>query len=89
MPKKEWSTEINGHRVSVINTWFRGATLTIDGRVRDHNNKMFAVSGIDRLTARLNENDPQSPQVDAFIRAIFRVKCKICVDGLPVGGDTF
>ncbi len=31
MPKKEWVTEVEGKKIRVVNTWFSGAKLYLDG----------------------------------------------------------
>jgi hypothetical protein len=87
MPQKEWSTEVQGHTIKVTNSWMGGAKLYIDGECRDTNNKMIADPNKPALSARIVKENPQSPLIEVFVKAIFAVKASICVDGKQVAGD--
>ena len=87
MHQKEWSTEVQGHTIKVTNSWIGGAKLYIDGECRDTNNKTIADPNKPALSARIVKENPQSPLVEVFVKAIFAVKASICVDGKQVAGD--
>ena len=88
MPQKEWVAEVQGHSIRVSNSWTGGAKLYINGECCDTNNSLFAVSSrTPVLSARLEQGKLDSPLIEVFMKAIFTVKAKICVDGKPVAGD--
>jgi hypothetical protein len=87
MPQKEWIAAVDGHSIRVSNSWTGGAKLYIDGECRDTSNKTFAGSSAPALSARLEQGKPDSPLIEVFMKAVFTVKAKICVDGRQVAGD--
>ena len=89
MPMKEWVATVKGHSIRVVNTWTGGTSLYIDGECRDRNTGWFALTRKLWLSAPLTQGDPQSGQVQVFVKAIFSVKAQIMVDGEPVAGDAF
>ena len=89
MPQKEWVAEVQGHAIRVSNSWSGGAKLYIDGECRDTNTRMVANAGAPALSARLEQGKADSPLIEVFVKAVFTVKAKICVDGRQVAGDVF
>lgn len=87
MPQREWIAEIDGHSVRVSNSWTGGAKLYVDGECRDTNTRMFLTSSSPALSARLDRSNVGSPLIEVFMKAVFTVKAKICVDGKQVAGD--
>ena len=87
MPHKEWKAEVDGHSIRVTNSWLGGAKLYIDGECRDINNKLLADPNRPALSARLMQENNESPPVEVFVKMIYTVKAKICVTGKQVGGD--
>ena len=87
MPMKEWTTNVDGHHIRVVNTWSGGTRLYIDGECRDRNYGMFAPGWRFWLSARLLQGDIRSPLVEVEVCALMRVKARILVDGTPVAGD--
>jgi hypothetical protein len=87
--KKEVLADFHGHSIRVVNTWFSGMKLYIDGDVRDEHRGMFSVSGDSpALSASLSHGD-EKHRVEVFVKALFTVKIKICVDGRHIGGESF
>ena len=89
MPQKVWIAEVDGHPVRVENSWTGGAKLYIDGECRDTTSRMAANPNLPALSARLKANDPESPLVEVFLKAVFIVRAKICVNGRQIAGDAF
>lgn len=89
MSLKEWSAEIDGHKIRVANTWTGGTRLYIDGECRDHNTGWFAPSKTRWLSAPLELEEPESKLVEVFVKAVLTVKAQICVAGKLVSGDIF
>ena len=89
MPQKDWIAEAQGHSIRVSNTWIGGAKLYIDGECRDTNHTMVGSPSGAALSARLEPGKAESPLVEVFIKAVFAVREKICIDGRQIGGDVF
>ena len=89
MPQKEWIAEVQGHAIRVSNSWTGGAKLYVDGECRDTNSRMFTGSSSAALSSRLEQSNPASPLIEVYVKAIFTVKAKICIDGKQIGGDVF
>ena len=87
MGQKEWMADINGHQVRVANSWSGGTTLYIDGDRRDSNRGLSAVKWTRWLSARSVPNDPKSDLIEIYVKAIFRVKVQIYVNGQRRAGD--
>lgn len=89
MPVKEWTASHNGKAIRVVNTWFNGARLYINGECRDTNTKLFAIRTPERphLSAPLEPSDLSSPLVTVYFQAVLSVKAKIMVGGECVAGD--
>lgn len=93
---KEVSAEFEGHRIEATNSWgferpayeFKSeARLFIDGRLVDTNSALTSVSKKAPLLTGIVVIGTSTHQVEVFIRAIFRVRMKICVDGRKIAGD--
>ena len=88
MPKREIVAEHEGHEIRVVNSWFGGAKLYVDGDCRDTTNELFALGGSPILSATLSfESGTQL--VEVYIRAVMTTKIKIYVDGRHIAGDIF
>ena len=84
--EKEWIVQYENHTIRVVNTWFAGAKLYIDGEMRDFCNSLFEVTGSSPvLSAKLSDNHI----IEVYIIAIWSTKAKICLNGKPIGGDVF
>lgn len=87
MPKKEWTTQVAGREVRVVNSWTGGTRLYIDGDCRDRNDGLFAPGWTRWLSARLVEGDAASDLVEVHVAALLRVRARILVNGRIVAGD--
>jgi hypothetical protein len=88
--KKEWVAHFEGHEIRVINTWFGGARLLLDGECLATSNDLFSVSTTrPLLTAPLCTSENATRRIEVFIVTWVTTKAKICVDGQQVGGDSF
>ena len=88
MPMKEWSAQVDGHSIRVVNTWTGGTSLYIDGECRDRNTGWFAPRKTLWLSAQLMLGAPERGLVQVFVKAsLFSVKAQIVVAGKSVAGD--
>ena len=85
MPVKKFE----GHEILVVNTWFSGIALYINGEQKDKNDGMFAVKGTEPLLKASMVVNGKEKLIEVFVRAILFVRVKICVDGEFVGGNNF
>ena len=87
---KEWLATYENHEIRIVNTWFSGAKLYIDGDCRDTNTEYVTVSGNRPvLSATIHRPDGQQLRVEVYVTALLTTKAKICVNGRQVGGDIF
>jgi hypothetical protein len=88
MPLREWISYYEGNEIRVVNTWFQGAKLFINGEVRDEVKNLFSLdSKRPLLSARIEGNQPTSPLVEVYMKAIFTVRVKIHVNGRFFSGE--
>ena len=82
--QKEWIAKHNNHTIRVVNTWFSGAKLYIDGECRDTTSALIATKkDSPLLSAKLNDEEV----VEIYLIAMYTTKAKICVNGEQIGGD--
>lgn len=86
---KEWMTEYKGHQIRVLNTWFSGAKLYVDGDCRDECKELVNVSRDRPLLSASLEIDGERHVIEVFIVSVVSTLAKICVNGKQVGGDVF
>jgi hypothetical protein len=89
MPQKVWIAEVDGHPIRVENTWTGGTKLYVDGECRDTFNGLVADPGRPSLSARIVAGNSQSPLIEVYLKAVFTVRAKICLDGRQIAGDAF
>ncbi|MDP5460487.1 hypothetical protein [Alishewanella sp. SMS8] len=73
--RKTWSFKVKGHSIKVVNTWFHGMKLYIDGDLRDHDSSFLAFGNEVLMFANLGEEGiieiiPRAfltVEVDAFL----------------------
>ncbi len=87
MPQKEWTAQVKGHDIRVVNTWTGGIRLYINGDCRDTNQGFFALTWSRWLSARLIQNDANSDLIEVYVVALFKVKAQICVNGKYLAGE--
>lgn len=87
---KEWIANFEGHEIRVVNTWFSGAKLYIDGDCRDENKQLIATSR-DRplLSANLPDASGRPRKLEVFLYSVTITHAKICLDGTIIGGEVF
>ena len=84
--EKELIATYKNHKIRVLNTWFSGAKLYVDGECKDSSSAIIATNkNSPMLSAKLNDDDI----VEVFLIAITATKIKICVNGEQIGGDIF
>ena len=93
---KELKTEFGGRQIAVRNAWgpalslkaFWGeARLYIDGKVTDTAADAFSINGRVAILRGGIQIGERTHVVEVYVRAIFRTKLKICIDGKRVAGD--
>jgi hypothetical protein len=90
MMSKQWITEYEGHRIRVVNSWFSGIKLYVDGDLRDTNTQLVSLdSSQPLLSARVPLRGGEASVVEVFVKALVTTKAKICADGRQIGGDSF
>jgi len=83
--QKEWITTYENHTIKVVNTWFAGAKLYIDGECRDSDYSFSVNPSFTLLSAKLSDSNI----IEIYAKAIWTVKIKICLNGEQIGGDVF
>ncbi len=78
-----------GHEILVVNTWFSGAKLFINGELRAENKALFAHTAERPFMTTELELKGLFHTVDVFCRAHLTVEIKICLDGQQIGGEVF
>lgn len=85
---KELIAEFEGHQIRVVNTWFSGAKLYIDGECRDTDTHFLILSAKTALlSARIDGRDGKQHIVEVHAVAWWTVKLRISVDGRQIGGE--
>ncbi len=51
--RKVFEFKVKGHKIKIVNSWFAGAKLYVDGDLRDHDSSMFATGKTALLCAKL------------------------------------
>ncbi len=74
--RKEWTFMVNEHMIKVVNTWFSGIKLYVDGDLRDFDSSFFSMGRTALLSANLDEKgilevNPKSDlltvEIDAYL----------------------
>jgi hypothetical protein len=86
---KRMMANFYGHEILVVNTWFSGARLYINGECRAESGAVFVLNWKQALLTAEFDDDGELHIVEVFFRAIFMVEIKICVDGQQIGGEVF
>jgi hypothetical protein len=89
MPKKVFNAQYKDTEIQVVNTWFGGCRLYIDGEEKDLCTEFFSVTGAKPCLSTVIESDGEEVLIEAFARAILSVKFKICANGEFIGGNEF
>ena len=65
--RKKWNFEVKGHSVKVVNSWFYGMKLYVDGDFKDHDRSFFAFGGEVLLSTNLGEAGILEIEPKAFV----------------------
>ena len=76
--KKEFEVTYDGHQIKVVNTWFNGERLYVDGKLQDENIGL----GLTRatLTGILKNSNGITESIKVRIGGNFTINCRIFVD---------
>lgn len=80
---------MGGTEIKVVNTWFHGAKLFVNGQEVAVNNKYFALSKSHPVMSVRTLVDGTERLIEVFAFAVLTVKLKICLDGKQIAGDKF
>lgn len=70
-----------GHHIQVVNSWFFGEKLYIDGKLQDEN---LGVAIRATLEGVLKSNDNLTKNIKVTLGGIFTVNCKVFIDNTLV-----
>lgn len=75
--KKVFNVTYEGHHIQVVNTWFNGEMLYIDGKLQDEN---LGVALRATLRGVLKDKDKITKNIKVIIGGVFTIKCKVFVN---------
>ncbi|WP_117161745.1 hypothetical protein [Paraliobacillus sp. X-1268] len=80
--KKVFKATYEGHQIQVVNTWFNGEKLYVDGKLQDVNIGL----GLTRatLTGILKSSNDLTENIKVSIGGWFTVNCNIFVDNVLI-----
>jgi hypothetical protein len=76
--KKEFEVYYQGHSIQVVNTWFGGEKLYIDGELQDENLGLALRASLNGVLR--NEDKSIKSQIKVTLGGFLTVGCKIFVD---------
>ncbi|MFZ0446655.1 MAG: hypothetical protein WAM95_18890 [Bacillus sp. (in: firmicutes)] len=82
--KKVFDVTYEGHHIQVVNTWFNGEKLYIDGKLQDEN---LGIALRGTLEGVLKENNKITKDIKVSLGGIFTIKCKIFVNNILAFGN--
>ena len=83
MPMKGWVCRFEGRELRVVNTWFSGIKLYVDGVEVARQSNLFSIS----KNTPVIHYDLAGHPVQVFVVAVLTTQAAIFVDGLQYGGD--
>ncbi len=93
MFNKEWKVSFEGTEIIVTNSWSfsgeTGAKLYINGSKVDDTDQKIVSKKTPILRGAFESPTGELFKVEVFMKALFSVKVKICVNGVRIGGDEF
>jgi hypothetical protein len=87
MALSAWIARFEGHEIRVVNTWFRGAKLYVDGVCVAEDRSIFALSARPVLEHKLTDAAGNERTIRVVVEAVITVKCAIFVDDVQYGGE--
>ena len=82
--KKVFDVTHEGHHIQVVNSWFNGEKLYIDGKLQDEN---LGIALRGTLEGVLKENNKITKDIKVSLGGIFTIKCKIFVNNVLAFGN--
>jgi hypothetical protein len=79
--KKVFDFKYEGHHIQVVNSWFYGEKLYVDGKLQDENLGMAVRATLEGV---LKGNDSLTKNIKVTLGGIFTVNCKVFVDNALV-----
>ena len=79
--KKVFEVTYEGHQIKVVNTWFNGEKLYVDGKLQDENIG-FGLRAT--LTGTLNSSHDFTKNIKVRLGGGFSINCRIFVDNVLV-----
>ncbi|GGO71567.1 hypothetical protein [Bowmanella pacifica] len=70
---KEWNLTLNDQLIRITNSWFHGMKLYINGELKDHDRRLFALGNLVTLSAKLDDGSV----LEVEPKAIFTVEIKV------------
>ena len=89
MPTKRIAGELEGHTLSVVNTWFGGMKFYHNENLIEHNKDKLAIDKNKAVISHSVTMNEVEKLVEVYVQAIVRVKIQIKVDGVKIAGDDF
>jgi hypothetical protein len=81
---KTWVCRFKDHEIRVVNTWFSGAKLFVDGQLVAKDKELFSIS---RMRPLIDVEILGGHRVQVFVVAWVTVQAAIFIDGLQYGGE--
>lgn len=79
--KKVFEVTYKGHHIQVINTWFSGEKLFVDGQLQDEN---LGIALRASLSGMIKEKDQTIKNIKVSLGGFLTIGCKIFVDNVLV-----
>ena len=79
--KKMFDVTYEGHHIQVVNTWFYGEKLYIDGKLQDEN---LGIASRATLRGIIKDNDQITKNIKVSLGGILTIKCRIFVNNVLV-----
>ncbi|WP_067842197.1 hypothetical protein [Amphibacillus sediminis] len=79
--KKVFEVTYEGHQIQVVNTWFNGEKLYVDGKLQDENIG-FGLRAA--LTGILKSSHDVTKSIKVSLGGFFTINCRIFIDNVLV-----
>ena len=79
--KKMFDVIYEGHHIQVVNTWFYGEKLYIDGKLQDEN---LGIASRATLRGVIKDNNQITKNIKVSLGGILTIKCRIFVNNVLV-----
>ena len=79
--KKVFDVTYEEHHIQVVNTWFNGEKLYIDGKLQDEN---LGIALRATLRGFIKDNDQITKSIKVSLGGILTIKCRIFINNVLV-----